>query len=60
MIINIETPQGDLLPISMLVVPTIAAPLSNTVRATISDIPHLKGLPLAHPVSEENFEISLG
>jgi len=59
-IINIETPQGDLLPISTLVVPTIAAPLSNTVRATISDIPHLKGLPLAHPVSStENFEISL-
>ena len=60
MIINLKTPRGDLIPISTLVVRTIAAPLNNTVRTTISNIPHLKGLPLAHPVSSsENFEISL-
>ena len=59
-IINIKTPKGELIPISVLVVPTIAAPFNNTVITTISNIPHLKGLSLAHPVSSaENFEISL-
>ena len=48
------------MPISALVVPTIAAPLANTMNTAISNLSHLKGLPLAHPVSsEENFEISL-
>ena len=48
------------MPISAFVVPHIAAPLNNTVRTTLSNMPHLKGLPLAHPVSSaENFEISL-
>ena len=59
-IINLKTSTGDLMPISALVVPNIAAPLNNTVRTTLSDVSYLKGLPLAHPVSSaENFEISL-
>ena len=46
--------------ISALVVPNIAAPLNNTIKTTLSNIPYLKGLQLAHLVSSaENFEISL-
>ena len=53
---HIKTCRGDLVPISALVVPTIAAPLANTAVLNLS---HLKGLPLVHPVSsKENFEIS--
>ena len=56
----IKTQRGDLVPISALVVPTIAAPLANTMNTTISNLSHLKGLPLAHPVSsEDTFDISL-
>ena len=59
-VFHIKTQRADLIPISALVVPSIASPLTNTVSTTISDMSHLKGLPLAHPVSsEENFEISL-
>ena len=48
------------MPILVLVVPNITAPLNNTIRTTLSNVPYLKGLPLAHPVSSaENFEISL-
>jgi hypothetical protein len=41
-------------------VPKIATPLQNHLRTNIRNIPYLKGIPLAHPVTtEENFEISL-
>ena len=57
---RIKTRRGDLVPISALVVPTIAAPLANTMNTAVTNLSHLKGLPLAHPVSgEDNFEISL-
>jgi len=59
-IINLKTSKGELMPILALVVPNIAAPLNNTIRTTLRDVPYLQGLPLAHPVSSaENFEISL-
>ena len=48
------------MPISALFVPNIATPLKHTIRTTLSNVPYLKGLPLAHPVSSaENFQISL-
>ena len=48
---HIKTRRGDLVPISALVVPTIAAPLANTMNTAVTNLLHLKGLPLAHPVS---------
>jgi len=45
------------IPISVLIVPKLAAPIRNSVRAHLAQ---LHGLPLAHPVtSDENFHISI-
>ena len=55
----LETTEGDI-KISALVVPKIAAPIQNFVRSDLHNLPHLRGLTLAHPVSSaEKFEISL-
>ena len=44
----------------MLVVPHIATPLQNAVTFDVADLPHLKKLPLAHPIStNKEFDISL-
>ena len=59
-LVHIKTRSGELVPVSALVVPTIAAPLANMTNASVSKLLHLKGLPLAHPITrDENFEISL-
>jgi len=56
----VYTLNGSRIPISVLIVPKLAAPIKNSVRACLKDIPYLKDLPLAHPVtSDENFEISI-
>jgi len=56
----VHTLSGSRIPISVLIVPKLAAPIRNSVRACLKDIPYLKDLPLAHPVtSDENFEISI-
>ena len=58
--VAIQTITGEKINISVLIVPTIALPLQNPLRALIKEFPHLKGLPLAYPISEnENFEISI-
>ena len=58
--VAIQTITGEKINISVLIVPTIALPLQNPLRASIKEFPHLKGLPLAYPISEnENFEISI-
>ena len=58
--INIETSTGCRIPISVLIVPFIAAPLQNSLRASITGFPYLQGLKLAHPITnEENFQISV-
>lgn len=58
--IHIKTMTGELVPLSALVVPTIAAPVTNPLTTDVFSLPHLKGLQLAHPVTmAENFEISL-
>ena len=58
--INIETESSGSIPIQVLIVPKIATPIQNKVRAPIKDLPYLRKLKLAGPVtSDENFEISL-
>jgi len=58
--IRLRTSTGELVSITALVVPTIATPISNPLDSDVLELPHLKGLPLAHPVTAaENFEISL-
>ena len=45
---------------SALIIPTIAVPLHNTLHTSVSNLPHLMGLKLAHPVTNaEHFQISL-
>ena len=59
-IIQIQTVTGERIPISVLIAPKIAPPLQNMLRTSLQQIPHLKGLHLAHPITEnENFEISI-
>ena len=58
--VEIQILSGELFPISVLAVPTIAAPIQNVVPLSVSTMPHLQGLKLAHPVtSNNNFTISL-
>ena len=58
--IPIKTMNGELVPLSALIVPAIAALVTNPPTTDVFSLPHLKGLPLAHPVTmAENFEISL-
>ena len=56
----VHTLSGSRIPISAVVVPKLAAPIRNSLHACLKEIPYLKDLPLAHPVtSDENFEISV-
>ena len=58
--IQIKTRSGQLIPSSTLITPTITTPLRNATSTSITKLTHLKGLPLAHPVtSNRKFEISL-
>ena len=43
--VAIQTITGEKINISVLIVPTIALPLQNPLRASIKEFPHLKGLP---------------
>ena len=57
---EIETESGELIPISVLIVPLIAAPIQNLVSTSVYSMPHLQDLKLAHPVtSGRNFTILL-
>ena len=58
--INLLTNDGQAIPLSVLVVPRIATPLQNTVSISVTQLPHLQNLQLAHPLAaEQEFEISL-
>ena len=58
--VYLQTRSGDEIPMSVLVVPTIAAPLQHVTYPPASHFPHLQGLTLAHPVmNTKDFEISL-
>ena len=45
--IYLETAQEETIPIRVIIVPTIAAPLTTCTGADVRDLPHLKGLSLA-------------
>ena len=58
--VYVETESGESIPISVLIVPFIAAPLQNSVRASVNTFQYLQGLKLAHPITnEDNFQISV-
>ena len=59
--LQVITKSGTPISITVLIVPSIATPLENTVETScLTDLPHLKGLQLAHPVTRsDSFEISL-
>jgi len=57
--VEVETESGQLIPISVLIVPSISAPIQNLVSTCVYNMPHLRKK-LAHPVSsEKKFTISL-
>ena len=59
-IINVTTTCGEEIPVRVLVIEQITTPLPNQFHGQTQKIPHLRGLPLAHPVTlNENFETSL-
>jgi len=56
----VHTLSGSHISISALIAPKLVAPIRNSVCTCLKEIPYLKNLPLAHPVtSDENFEISI-
>ena len=56
----IQTLNKGHIPISVLLVPKLAAPIRNSIRAHLDKLPYLQELPLAHPVtSDDNFHISI-
>ena len=58
--IYLHTLSGQLIPLTVLIVPTIAAPIQNLNKKALTDFPHLSGLHLAQPVtSTEQFTINL-
>ena len=58
--IYLETITGDRLPLSVLLVPTIATPVQSITHCTIDKLPYLKGLQLANPMTAgEQFEVTL-
>ena len=59
-LINIVAKTGELIPLSVLVVPRIAAPLQTVSHAKLTSLPYLHGLTLAHPITgDKHFEVSL-
>ena len=58
--INLHSISGHLIPLTVLIVPTIAAPIHTLDQKSITNLPHLNGLQLAHPISSaEQFSITL-
>ena len=57
--VSVRTNDGEV-PMSVLVIPKIAAPLQNLIPSPGDCYPYLRGLPLAHPVQAiDKFDISL-
>ena len=46
--VYLETTQEETIPIHVIIVPTIAATLTTYTGANVRDLPHLRGLTLAH------------
>ena len=59
-VLNLHTISGQLIPLTVLIVPTIAAPILNVRQSSLADLPYLSGLRLANPVSSsDQFTVSL-
>ena len=59
-VVNLLTLSGQIIPLTVLVVPHIATPIQNTVNSNVTRLPHLQKLTLAHPLTAgSEFEISL-
>ena len=52
--INLQTPNGEGIPIEVIIVPEIAAPLQDFATFDVHSLPHLKGLTFAHPIADEH------
>jgi hypothetical protein len=58
--INLNTEDGEKIPIQVLIIPTIAVPQKSFPTAEIRNLPYLNGLKLAHPMTtDDHFHISL-
>ncbi|XP_052233469.1 uncharacterized protein LOC127846339 [Dreissena polymorpha] len=58
--INLISDRKECIPINVLIVPTIATPISTRLQHTAALLPYISKLKLAHPVTaRENFRISL-
>ena len=58
--INLQTISGQMIPLTVLIVPTIAAPINAVDQRSITNLPYLNSLRLAHPLSStEQFSINL-
>ncbi|XP_053406534.1 uncharacterized protein LOC123530253 [Mercenaria mercenaria] len=58
--VYLVTDEYQKIPVKVLIVPTISTPLNNRLQNTASKLPYLRGLKLAHPVTEDNnFTISM-
>ena len=58
--IRLVTNTGEMIPLSVLIVPKIAAPLQTIMSSQLHELPHLRCLTLAHPVTgDTQFEVSL-
>ena len=52
--------SGQVIPLTVLIVPTIAAPIHTVDHKEVTHLPYLEGLQLAHPISSaEHFSITL-
>ena len=58
--ISIHTLNGGQIPIPVLIVPKLTAPVRNSIQTHPEQFPYLQGLTLAHPItSDENFHVSV-
>ena len=51
--VNIVSHIGEMIPLSVLVVPKIAAPLHCITSSKLRKLPYLRNLTLAHPIIKE-------
>ncbi|XP_076081076.1 uncharacterized protein LOC143051991 [Mytilus galloprovincialis] len=57
--VHIQTDEGENIPLNVLIIPEIAMPLQIHVKS-VTNMRHLRGLKLAHPVSDDDmFEIEI-
>ncbi|KAH3851737.1 hypothetical protein DPMN_094221 [Dreissena polymorpha] len=50
--IDLISDRNERIPINVLIVPTIATPISTRLQHTAARLPYLRKLKLAHPVTE--------